>query len=538
MQADIVLYNGKVYTMTEDRPRAQAVAIAGDKILAVGADRELKDMVAPHGAAIDLKGRTVVPGFIDSHIHFVEYSLGLRRIDLAGVGSKGEALSRVEERARVAEEGEWLLGSGWDRNLWEDGSLPTRADLDAVAPRNPVALVSKDLHTLWVNSAALAWAGITADTADPPGGKIQRDRHTGQPTGILKERAGELIQRVIGRPGQREIQEVLRAGIERAQRAGLTGIHDPEDEEAFIAFQELSRRGELGLRVYMHLAAENLEAAIRVGLRTGFGNDRLRIGGLKLYVDGALGSRTAFMLDPYCDEPHNRGIPVMDKEALGERVRRASRAGIQAVIHAIGDAANRTALDVLAEVRQLESSWPTSAGLRHRIEHVQLLHPDDIPRLACWDIIASMQPIHATADMDMVDRHWGEKRERGAYVFRRLLEAGTHLAFGSDCPVETFDPLRGIHAAVTRRRADGYPGPQGWHPEERLSVEEAVRAYTMGAAYASGEEEIKGSIAPGKLADLVVLSRDIFTIEPMEILETRVEATILDGRFVYRSEGL
>jgi predicted amidohydrolase YtcJ len=279
----------------------------------------------------------------------------------------------------------------------------------------------------------------------------------------------------------------------------------------------------------MHLARNSLDGAIQVGLRSGFGNDRLRIGGLKVFVDGALGSRSAYMLEPFTGDPKNRGILVTDRSGLEDVVLRASAAGIASTIHAIGDAANRQALDVLERVRRQEPV----RRLRHRIEHAQLVHLADIPRFARLNVIASMQPQHATADIDLVETYWRGERIAGAYAWRKLLDRGARLALGSDCPVETMNPLLGIHAAVTRRRADGYPGRDGWRPEERLSVEEAVRGFTMDAAYASGEEQLKGSLTPGKLADLVILSRDIFHIPPMEIAETRVQATVFDGRFVY-----
>jgi predicted amidohydrolase YtcJ len=532
MQAGLVLYNGKIYTMDRGNPRAQAVAIAGNRIAAVGDDAQVKSLLASGGEAIDLEGRTVLPGLTDCHIHFIAYALRLTRIDLSGIESKVEAIERVTERAQAAKPGEWLLGGGWDRNLWEDASFPTKEDLDSVTPHNPVALSSKDGHSLWVNSLALARAGIIAETSSPSGGEIEHQPGTGEPTGILKENAEDLVERIIEKPSLEAIQAALKVAMVNAHRAGLTGIHDCEDERAFAAFQELLKKGDLGLRVLMHIPAKNLDDAIRLGLRTGFGGEKLRVGSVKIFADGALGSRTAAMLAPYEDEPLNLGIVVTPKEGIRELVSKASRAGLSVAIHAIGDRANRDVLDILEESRQSGEGM----DLRHRIEHVQLLHPADIPRLAKLGVIASMQPIHATSDMEMVKRHWGEERGQGAYAWRSLLNAGTVLAFGSDCPVEPLDPLLGIHAAVTRRRADGSPGPEGWHPEERITVEDAVRAYTSGAAYASGEEQDKGSITPGKLADLVVLSHDIFAIPPMSILETEVEATILDGQFVYVSE--
>ena len=495
MQVGMVLYNGRIYTMDRASPHVQAVAIAGNRIAAVGDDDQIKNLLAPGGEAIDLGGRTVLPGLTDCHIHFVGYALRLTRIDLSGIASRAEALQLVAERARTARPGEWLLGGGWDRNLWEDTSFPTKEDLDSVAPDSPVALSSKDGHSLWANSLALARAGITAETPDPPGGEIERQPGTGEPTGILKEEASRLVTEVIEKPSLDAIQAALKVAMAHAQRAGLTGIHDCEDELAFAAFQGLLNGGELGLRVLMHIPVKNLDHAIGLGLRTGFGSEQLRVGGVKMFADGALGSRTAAMLAPYQDEPFNLGIVVTPKEEMRELVSKASRAGLSVAI-------------------------------------------PDIPRLAQLGVVASMQPIHATSDMEMVERHWGEERARGAYAWRSLLDVGTVLAFGSDCPVETLDPLAGIHAAVTRRRADGTPGPEGWHPGERITVQDAVRAYTVGAAYASGEEQDKGSIAPGKLADLVVLSQDIFAIPAVAILGTKVEATVLGGRFVYVSEAM
>jgi hypothetical protein len=524
MRADLILFNGNFYTMDEACPRAKAVAISGNRFIAVGDDEDMKGLLRPGGEAVNLDGRTVLPGFTDCHIHFAEYALRMERIDLAGVKSLEEALELVKERALASKPGEWLLGGGWDRNIWEESSFPTKEELDAVSWNNPVALHSKDGHVYWVNSSALNLAGIIPSTPNPPGGEIERDE-SGNPTGILKEKAKELIDKVIEEPSQETLQAAMKKAIEKAHRVGLVGIHDCERRHAFIAFQELARRGELTLRVLMHIPVEELEAAIELGIRSGFGNELLRIGGVKIFADGTLGSRTAAMLAPYEDEPENYGILVTPKEELRKIVHKASKAGISAVIHAIGDRANRNALDALAEL------YPSS--LRHRIEHAQLLNPLEIPRFARLNVIASVQPIHCTSDMEMVERHWGE-RGKWAYAFRSLLDEGTVLAFGSDCPVEVLDPLIGIHAAVTRRRPDGYPGDYGWHPEQRISVEEAVRAYTLGAAYSSCEESMKGSITPGKLADLVVLSEDIFAINPMEIMGTEVVATIFDGKFVHR----
>jgi len=528
MLADRVLYNGRIYSMDPSFPQAQAIALRGPRILALGSDEAIRPLLRPSGSGIDLRGRAVLPGFTDSHIHFVMFSLSLQRVNLAAAKTKSEALEQVRARAQDTPSGGWILGGGWDRNVWEDSTFPTRHDLDAVAPRHPVALTSKDVHTTWLNTLALQQAGITPETPDPPGGEVLRDGN-GDPMGILREQAQHLLDDVITRPSAAARRAAVREGFRYAHQMGVTGFHDCEDEQAFITFQELSEADELTCRVLMHLAPDNLEAAIRIGLRSGFGNDRLRIGGLKVFVDGALGSRSAYMLEPYTGEPGNYGIVVTDRTALEDLVCRASAAGISAAIHAIGDAANRQALDALQAVR----SRTPDRRLRHRIEHAQLLSLADIPRFAELGVIASMQPQHATADIELVEQYWAGERIAGAYAWRKLLKSGARLAFGSDAPVEALNPLLGIHAAVTRRRPDGYPRPRGWRSEECLTVDEAVRGFTIEAAYASGEESLKGSLAPGKLADLVILSRDIFAIPPTDIAETQVEATMFDGRFVF-----
>jgi len=533
MQADLVLHNGQVYTMDAAAPRARAVAIAGNRVLSVGDDDAMQALLAPGGRAVDLRGRAVVPGFTDSHVHFLSYGLSLKEIDLAEVPTLEEALARVAARAAETPAGQWLTGRGWDHSLWAGGDFPTRHDLDRVAREHPVWLRRKCGHAGWANTRALELAGITAETPDPPGGAIDRDPTTGQPTGILKERAMDLLFRLFQDPSLEAAAEAIEAATVNAHKQGLVGVHTMEGATAFRAFQKLRADGALRLRVLMQIPEKNLDAAVQAGLQSGFGDERLRIGGVKAFADGALGARTAYMLEPFEGEPDNYGIPVADADHLRELVRKASRAGIAAFVHAIGDRANREVLDAI------EASRRAGEGLhlRHRIEHTQVLHPDDIPRLAELGVIASMQPIHATQDMLLADAHWGA-RGAGAYAFRSLLDTGAVLAFGSDSPVEDLNVMKGLHAAVTRRRADGSPGPEGWYPEQRLTVTEAVHAYTVAAAYASGEEAIRGTLSPGKLADLVVLSQDIFAIDPMAILEAEVVATMLDGVFVYAREGV
>ncbi len=527
MQADLALLNGNIYTMDPQRPKVSAVAIAGDRFVATGSDAEMRALLAPGGREVNLRGATVVPGFIDAHIHFLSYGLSLQEIDLSGTSTLSSALARVGGRAADTPHGQWLMGRGWDQSVWEGGAFPSAAQLDAVAAAHPVYLARKCGHAAWVNSRALEQVGITADTGDPDGGEIVRDGE-GRPTGILLEKAMELAFPCMVEPPAEEAVAAVRHAQEVVHRMGIVGVHTKEGAASLRAFQQMRKEGDLRLRTVAQIPVAELDSAIRLGLRTGLGDDFLRIGGVKVFSDGALGPRTAWMLAPYDGEPENLGIAVTGEEEMADIVARATDAGLAVVTHAIGDRANRMVLDAL------EASRRAGRGLhlRHRIEHAQVLHPDDIQRFAQLDIIASVQPIHATQDMLIADKYWGE-RSRYAYAFRSLWDSGAKLAFGSDAPVETPDVIEGIHAAVTRMRADGSPGGEGWYPEERLTVEEAVWAYTVGAAYAGGTESSQGSIAAGKFADLAVLSQDIFRIHPMAILETEVEATVVGGEFVW-----
>jgi len=539
MLADQLLINGRIYTMDAGCPRASAVAIAGERILAVGDDPSaLRDLLAPGGEVLDLGGRCVIPGLTDSHIHFTWYALGLRELDLTKATTLDEMLALVAEQAQETAPGErwtesakgWIIGRGWDQERWPERCFPTAADLDTVAPAHPVVLRAKSGHALVANSLALRLAGVTAETLDPPGGRIGRDAE-GRPDGMLFEgSAMDLVTDLIPSPGPEETDRALREAFPSAWRVGLTAIHDVDGPPAFAAYQRLRARGELGLRVVKYLPADALDCALEISLRAGLGDDWLRVGGIKVFADGALGPRTAAMLAPYEGEPENVGVLTIDEEPLHELARKAVAGGLPLAVHAIGDRANRMVLDVLAGVGQ--EGGEDGGRLRHRIEHVQLLHPDDVSRLAALGVVASMQPIHATQDCEMADRYWGERCATG-YAWHSLLEAGTVLALGSDCPVEDLNPFLGIHAAVTRRRTGGFPGPEGWYPRQRLTVEEAVRGYTLGAAYAAGLEDRLSSLVPGKLADLVVLDRDIFTCDATAIAETQVVATMIGGRFVY-----
>ena len=527
--SELVLYNALIHTMEPAHPTANAIAIRDNQIVGVG-DESFMLRLLPFAEKIDLHERCVIPGLIDAHFHAEWTALGLKNVD-AETSTVDEVLQRVAEFAQKTPKKQWIRGHGWNQNVW-GGTFPSKADLDRVAPEHPVYLTAKSAHAAWANSLALKMAGITANTPNPVGGEIARDA-SGEPTGIFFEDAMRLITKIIPEPTAQQVAEAMRDALPLFQRVGLTGVHDFDGARALQAWQILKENNELNFRVSKTIPVALLDHAIALGIRSGLGDDRLRLNSVKSFADGALGPQTALMIEPYEGSTDNRGISTLDKEEMFENVRKASAAGLSSTIHAIGDKANHDVLDVFEAVRKEEGT----PRLRHRIEHVQLLHPDDFNRLGQLGIIASMQPIHATSDMLMADKYWGA-RSAGAYAWRTQLNAQAHLAFGSDSPVESFNPFLGIHAAVTRRRADGSPQPDGWYPEQRLTVAEAVHGFTLGAAYASYEEARKGSLAPGKLADLIVLDRDIFTIDPMEIAETIVLATMIDGQWVQQQDAL
>ena len=544
MSADLVLTNGRIHTGEARQPWATALAIANGRILAVGADEAMKALLAPGGEWIDLQGRGVTPGLVDAHVHFQWYSLSLRHIDLFEVPTLAEAVQRVAAGAERAQAGDWLRGRGWTQELWADRRFPTAADLDAVTGDRPAIFNHKSGHAAWVNSRALQIAGITAHTPDPPGGHIQRDE-AGRPTGILFEEAMELAARCVPPPTAVEVADAMRQAQANCWRAGLVGLHDFDGSTCFQALQMLRQNGELGLRIVKNIPARYVEQATAVGLRSGFGDDWLRVGGVKIFADGALGPRTALMVDPYVGEPGNRGIAVTDKEEMLQIASQASASGLSVTVHAIGDKANHDVLDVYEAVRRDEAAqlgMANAAGaralslppLRHRIEHVQILHPADKERLAQLGVIASMQPTHATSDMEMADRYWGE-RAQYSYAWRTVLNTGATLVFGSDCPIEPIEPLLGIYAAVTRRRPDGSHAPDGWFTAQKLTMAETIHAFTWAAAYTSGQEGKTGSIAPGKLADLTIYDKDLFAVPDEELLDVKIAGTLVAGNFKHRT---
>jgi predicted amidohydrolase YtcJ len=529
MEADLVLVNGRIYTFDSQQPLVSALAIRDGAVLYAGDDVTARQMLQPKGELVDLRGSCVVPGLADAHMHFSMYALGLQAVN-AELPQLENVLAAVAAQAAQTPPGQWIVGFGWNHNVW-GGEFPTAAQLDFAAPLHPVLLGAKSGHAVWVNSRALELAHITATTPDPAGGHIVRDAD-GQATGTLLETAEALAQDLIPSPTLDQVVAAMRLALPIVHRAGLTMVHDMDGPLSFSALQVLHQQGELTLRVNKSIPVEHLDEAIALGLRSGFGDEFLRVGQVKMFADGALGPRTAYMLQGYASAPAETGIAVVPSAFICEAVRKATAAGLSCAVHAIGDRACRETLDAYAQLPpQLR------ARCRNRIEHVQLLHPDDYARLAALQVIASMQPLHATSDMLMADKHWGQ-RCAGAYALRTQLAHGAVLALGSDCPVEVIDPLVGIHAAVSRRRADGTPGPEGWYPEQRLTAAEAVRGFTWGPAYAAGMERRLGTLRAGYLADLTILGADILVIPPMDILNAPVLGTMVGGRFVWRDAQL
>ena len=510
-----LLYNAKIYTLDQSQPKASAMLIAGGRIIAVGEKDALESLAHGRVEKQDMQGKTILPGLTDAHLHIQHYALSLAKIDCE-TKTKEECLRRVAERVKKAKPGEWILGHGWNHNEWSvGGELPTADELDALAPNNPVYLTAKSLHAAWANTSALNLANITNDTPNPKDGVIQRD-HTGRATGALLETAMSLVDDIIPEPSIAEIANAIETAQPILWKMGLTGIHDFDRRDSFMALQQLHAQGKLKLRVNKNIPVDSLDHAFELGLRTGFGDDWLWIGSVKAFMDGALGPHTAAMFQPYLNEPENRGILNMDGEELFEHCRKAADVGLSMTVHAIGDRANHEVLNAYQQLRAYEKEKGLP-HLRHRIEHVQVLHPDDAPRFAQLNVIASMQPIHAPSDMLTADRLWGD-RSALAYAWRTQLNYGAHLAFGSDAPVESPNPFLGLHAAVTRRRADGTPSAEGWYPEQKLTLAEALSAYTVGAAYAANAEHRLGKLSEGYLADLIVLEQDIFSIDPNDLL--------------------
>ena len=545
--ADLVLLHGKIWTgepagAKEGAARfAEAVAIANGRILAVGSNAEIHAYTGQNTRVVDLKGRLAVPGLIDSHAHFIDGGFQLLSVDLKDARSEEEFTRRIGKKARTLAPGRWLMGGDWDEQAWASARLPTHQMIDAVSGDHPAFLSRYDGHAVLANSLAINLAGVTRATPNPVGGVIVRDAAS-EPTGVFKDAAQDLIAKVIPPPTEAEMTEALRAALAEAARVGLTSVDSITVDASswngsFTGEIQLLRRAEvegwLTCRVYEVIPIVHWEKLRDAAIAHNMGDDFIKLGGVKAFADGSLGSATAWMYEPFADDPANRGIPLplMSPPAKMESLAKgADQAQIQICIHAIGDRAIAEILDIYVRL-----GGGNPAARRFRIEHAQHMRPQDFARFAKLGVIASMQPYHAIGDGRWAEKRLGHERARWSYAWRSMLDAGAPLAFGSDWPVAPLSPILGIYAAVTRATLDGkHPG--GWFPEQRLTVEEALRAYTQGSAYAAFQENDKGSIIPGKLGDVVVLSDDLFTIPPAKIKDAHAVMTIVGGKIVYRAE--
>ncbi len=524
-----ILTHAKIYTMDIHQPTAEAMAIDGDHIFAVGTTEEINHLVGPGVPVEDLGGAVILPGLTDSHLHLENYALALSMVDCE-TPTKEELLRRVAERAAITPPGEWIRGHGWNQHVWE-GGFGSKEELDRAAPNHPVFLTQKSLHAAWANTAALNAANVHENTPDPLNGVIER-RSDGSLTGILFEEAYVMVEKTIPEDSLTRLAENLDHAQSALWKLGITGVHDFDRRRCFAALQMLHSAQKLQLRVLKSIPRENIPHAAALGLRTGFGDDMLRIGAVKMFADGALGPKSAAMFQPYQGGDQN-GMLFMDEEELFENFQSAASNGFSIAIHAIGDRAIHHVLNAYGQLRDYETNHQLP-HLRHRIEHVQHLHREDIPRLARYQLTASVQPIHATSDMFTVDRYLGDLGQY-AYAFRSLLNASTAYCFGSDAPVEQPNPFFGIHAAVTRQRPGGDPDPNGWYPQQRLSLQEALAGYTVGAAYAAGNEDRAGKIKKGYLADLIVLDQDPHKILPEQLHALLPSATMVAGNWVWHS---
>lgn len=537
-QVDLVVLHGKVWTENPQQPEAEAFAVAGKHILAVGTDAEIEKLAGPRTQVVDLHGRRVVPGFNDAHVHMFMGGQGLASVQLRDVTSRQQFAQRIAAFAKTRPTGEWIVEGEWDEEKWTPVELPTHEWIDAVTPDHPVWVQRSDGHMMLANAVAMRLAGITKATPDVAGGVIVRDKD-GNPTGIFKDAAKDLVERVIPPPSEAQIDAAILAAQDYAFDSGVTSVQDmgfigvkAADMQARIlaGYQRLLAQGRLKLRISARFPLDHYRRLADLGIMTNFGNDTLVIGSLKAFADGSLGSGTAWFFQPFDDAPGNSGLASADlanSDQFFANLQGADRAGLHVTVHAIGDRANKTVLDLYERLEKEDGP----ADRRLRIEHAQHLRPEDIARFASLHVIASVQPYHAIDDGRWAEKRIGHERATTTYAFRSLLDAGATLAFGSDWFVAPINPLVGIYAATTRRTLDG-KNPDGWIPEQKISVNQAVHAYTVGSAYAESQDDIKGSIAPGKLADFAVLSEDIFHIAPFEIENVKVVLTVVGGEIV------
>ena len=537
-QVDLIALHGKVWTENPLQPEAEAFAVSGKRILAVGTDAEIQKLANAGTKVLDLQGRRVVPGFNDAHVHMFWGGQSLASVQLHDAASRQDFRQRIGDFAKSRPAGEWIMDGNWDEQKWSPVELPTHEWIDAVTPSNPVWVQRADGHMMLANALAMRLAGISKATPDVPGGVIVRDKE-GNPTGIFKDAAKDLVERVIPPPSEAQVDAALLAaqnyaldnGVTSVQDMGFTGTH-AADLQALVlrGYQRLLAQGKLKVRVSARFPLDHYQRLAEPGVMANFGNDTLVIGSLKAFADGSLGSGTAWFFQPFDDAPGNSGLPSEDlahADRFYANLQAADRAGLHIAVHAIGDRANKTILDLYERLEK--DNGPSDRRLR--IEHAQHLRAEDISRFATLHVIASVQPYHATDDGRWAEKRIGHQRATTTYAFRSLLDAGATLAFGSDWFVAPINPLAGIYAATTRRTLDG-KNPDGWIPEQKVTVTQAVHAYTVGSAYAESQDDIKGSIAPGKLADFAVLSQDIFHIDPVEIENVKVVVTAVGGEIL------
>ena len=538
-KADLVLVNGKIYTVDNARPIASALAVRGGRVLFVGSDAEARVLANASTRVIDLNGKTVIPGIVDAHAHLLGLGNTLARVNLAGSTSYDEVIDRVKGFSKDVKPGEWILGRGWDQNRWTSKEFPTHDALSRAFPNNPVVLTRIDGHALLANAKAMELARVSAATTDPEGGRIMR-LASGAPSGVFVDKAQSLIGRAVPEPTRADTRKAILAAIAESNRWGLTGVHDAgENAETIGIYEELAKAGSYNLRNYVMLSdpgepgspAALRNPYLRRGPQSALYDGHLWVRAIKLYADGALGSRGAALLAPYADEPTNSGLLVSRPEHLRAWAETALRSGFQVNVHAIGDRGNRIVLDAFESALR---TAPT-ADHRFRVEHAQVLSPEDIPRFAKLGVIPSMQPTHQTSDMRWAEARVGPQRIRGAYAWRSLLNTGVVIPSGTDFPVEEVNPLLTFHAAVTRQDPTNWP-IGGWYPEQKMTREEALQSMTIWPAYAGFQESMLGSLTPGKYADFVVLDRDIMRIPDTEILATRVVSTWIGGKRVYEAK--
>ena len=529
--ADLIVTNGKIYTVDKAHPMAEAVAVIGARIVAVGTSAEIDAWRGPNTKVIDAHGRLVLPGFNDSHVHFISGGLQLDSVQLNDADSPGEFAKRIGDFAKHVPKGEWITGGDWDEEKWNPPHLPTKELIDSVTGDTPVFVNRYDGHESLANSATLKLAGVTAKTPDPPGGTIVRDAQ-GNPTGVLKDAAQDYVWKVMPELSHDRRLRAAKRALAYAARLGVTSLQDmgPDGDDIRV-YSELAERGELTSRIYVAPPIATVEIQARSGIRHAWGSDYLRIGALKAFADGSLGSTTAYFFQPYTDAPNTRGLlneGFIPLSKARDRMMMGDAAGLQLCVHAIGDAAISTVLDLFTEVESKDGAQDR----RWRIEHSQHVAPKDFDRYAQLHVIASVQPYHAIDDGRWAERRIGPERIKTTYAFKTFMDHGVRLAFGTDWTVAPLNPMLTLYAAVTRATLDG-KNPNGWLPEQKLKLSDAIEAYTMGSAYAEFQERVKGSITLGKLADMVILSDDLFTIDPKNIRDVNVDTTIVGGNVVW-----